>query len=70
MFKEEQKNTYGKIIQKKDGKKATQLEEEVAAVILSLKSEKSKKPQQESLRTLMISSAVMVDYTQADGTAN
>jgi hypothetical protein len=70
MFKEEQKNTYGKIIQKKDGKKATQLEEEVAAVILSLKSEKSKKPQQDSLRTLMISSAVMVDYTQADGTAN
>ena len=70
MFKEEQKNTYGKIIQKKDGKKATQLEEEVAAVILSLKGEKSKKPQQDSLRTLMISSAVMVDYTQADGTAN
>jgi hypothetical protein len=70
MFKEEQKNTYGKIIQKKDGKKATQLEEEVAAVILSLKSEKSKKPQQESLRTLMISGATMVDYTQADGTAN
>ena len=70
MFEEEQKNTYGKIIQKKDGKKATQLEEEVAAVILSLKSEKSKKPQQDSLRTLMISSAVMVDYTQADGTAN
>ena len=70
MFKEEQKNTYGKIIQKKDGKKATQLEEEVAAVILSLKSEKSKKPQQESLRTLMISSASMVDYTQGDGTAN
>ena len=70
MFKEEQKNTYGKIIQKKDGKKATQLEEEVAAVILSLKSEESKKLQQESLRTLMISSASMVDYTQADGTAN
>jgi|LauGreDrversion4_2_1035121.scaffolds.fasta_scaffold2854353_1 hypothetical protein len=70
MFKEEQKNTYGKIIQKKDGKKATQLEEEVAAVILSLKSEKSKKPQQESLRTLMISSVTLVDYTQADGTAN
>ena len=70
MFEEEQKNTYGKIIQKKDGKKATQLEEEVAAVILSLKSEKSKKPQQESLRTLMISSASMVDYTQGDGTAN
>jgi len=70
MFKEEQKNTYGKIIQKKDGKKATQLEEEVAAVILSLKSEKSKKPQQESLRTLMISGVTMVDYTQADGTAN
>jgi len=70
MFKEEQKNTYGKIIQKKDGKKATQLEEEVAAVILTLKSEKSKKPQQESLRTLMISGVSMVDYTQADGTAN
>ena len=70
MFKEEQKNTYGKIIQKKDGKKATQLEEEVAAVILSLKSEESKKLQQESLRTLMISSESMVDYTQADGTAN
>jgi hypothetical protein len=70
MFKEEQKNTYGKIIQKKDGKKATQLEEEVAAVILSLKSEKNKKPQQESLRTLMISGVTMVDYTQADGTAN
>ena len=70
MFEEEQKNTYGKIIQKKDGKKATQLEEEVAAVILSLKSEKSKKPQQESLRTLMISSASMVDYTQGNGTAN
>jgi hypothetical protein len=46
------------------------LEEEGAAVILSLKSEKSKKPQQESLRTLMISSASMVDYTQGDGTAN
>ena len=70
MFEEEQKNTYGKIIQKKDGKKATQLEEEGAAVILSLKSEKSKKPQQESLRTLMISGVSMVDYTQADGTAN
>lgn len=70
MFKEEQKNTYGKIIQKKDGKKATQLEEEVAAVIFTLKSEKSKKPQQESLKTLMISSVSMVDYTQADGTAN
>ena len=70
MFEEEQKNTYGKIIQKKDGKKATQLEEEGAAVILSLKSEKSKKPQQESLRTLKISSASMVDYTQADFTAN
>ena len=70
MFEEEQKNTYGKIIQKKDGKKATQLEEKSVAVILSLKSEKSKKPQQESLRSLMISSASMVDYTQADGTAN
>ena len=45
MFEEEQKNTYGKIIQKKDGKKATQLEEEVAAIILSLKSEESKKSQ-------------------------
>jgi hypothetical protein len=62
MFNQEQRNAIAKIIHKKNGKRATTLEEEVAAAILSLKQEKTKKPQQESLKTVMISDANMVDY--------